>query len=135
MEPEKDRSKAWAEFRGTDQRGAERGILAGTSGGRVWVWSGWRLHSYIADQYTIYSWFDGCSDEVRAKLNAGKANVIERLLFHDMQQWMGQARVGDYVAVYKARPENGGVEGNLREIYAYNFWLFMGKGIDTECAK
>lgn len=123
------------EFYGTDQRGVERGIFAGIWMDKVWVWQRAGLKSFAVDNDSVYSWFDGCRDDIRARLNKGEANVIQRLIYTDLVSWSKQVRVGDYVVVYPAIPENGGTAGNLREIYAYNFWLFMHKGIDTECAK
>jgi len=135
MEPQDKKEKAWEEFSGTDPKGAQRGILAGSALGRVWVWTAKGLKYFVVDENTIYSWFDGCNEEVRAKLNSGAANVIERVLDNDLKSWRKKAQIGDYVVVYVARPKEGGVTGNLREIYTYNFWLFMGKVIDIECAK
>jgi hypothetical protein len=36
-----------------------------------------------------------------------------------------------------AGEENGGNLGNLREIFTYNWWWFLGKdkGMEVECAK
>jgi len=133
--PVEGQKVAWDEFSGTDPRGAQRGILAGSWMGKVWVWSTKGLKSYEVDEYTVYSLFNGCSDEVRAKLNRGEKNAIQKGIYRDFTMWQKQAKVGDYVAVYTAKPENGGVEGNLREIYDYNFWLFMHTGIDLECTK
>ncbi len=132
---EEDRTKEREYFYGTDPRGAERGILAGSMPGRVWVWSRGRLKSYAVDQYSIFSLFDGCSEDVRARIKRGEANVIEQILFTDMEKWRDGANTGDYVVIYPARSGQGGTEGNLREIYAYNFWLFLQAGIDTQCAK
>lgn len=125
------------EFYGTDLRGAERGILAGTWFGKVWVWNNGWLKFYTVDDNSIYSWFDGCSEGGKAALKKGVsiANVVEKQIFTDINKWRGLAKPGDYVTVYRATPENGGVLGNLREIYAYNFWFFLRRGIEVECAK
>lgn len=133
--PEEERIKVIEDFYGTDPRGAERGILAGSGLGRVWIWSGRGLKSYKVDENSIYSWFDGCREDVRARLNKGEANVIQGIIDTNMQNWSEKVQVGDYVAVYPTLSGAGGVEGNLREIYAYNFWLFMRRGIDRQCAK
>jgi len=133
--PEEDRDKSWGEFAGVDQRGGERGILAGAWMGRVWVWQASGLKAYKVDKDTMYSVFDGCREDVREKMNKGVGNVIQREIFNDVQEWKKRTKTGNYVAVYVALPGNGGVEGNLREMYDYNFWLFMNTGIDRECEK
>ncbi len=61
MEPEQDRIEAEATFFGTDNRGAYRGILAGYWLGRIWVCGEGGLRSFVVDNDTLYSWFDGCS--------------------------------------------------------------------------
>lgn len=133
--PVAERNLAWNEFSGTDQRSVERGILAGTWMNRVWIWKSTGLKSFAVDKYSIYSWFDGCSDTVKAKLKFGASNAIETVRYTDINSWRNKYKVGDYVAVFSTRSDQGGTKGNLREIYDYNFWLFMKKGIDTECAK
>ena len=133
--PEEEKNKAWDELSGTDKRGAQRGLLAGAWAGRVWVWTTAGLTSFVSDENSVYSDFEGCSDDIRARLNKGEGNVIKRTVFMDISKWKESAAPGDYVTVYITIPENGGILGNLREIYTYNFWLFMNKGIDTECAK
>lgn len=134
--PTEDKQYAWEKFSGTDPRGAERGILAGSGLGRVWVWSSSGLKSFIVDEYSIYSWFDACREDVKEKLRAGEGgSVIEQVIDTDLNSWREKAKVGDYVAVYPTQAEQGGTIGNLREIYTYNFWLFMKAGIDTQCGK
>jgi hypothetical protein len=100
----------------------------------VWIWNAHGLKSFVVDEFTIYSLFDGCSDEVRTKLNMG-INGITRNMVTSFSDWKNGANAGDYVTVYIAKPENGGIEGNLREIYDYNFWLFLNNKIDIQCAK
>lgn len=133
--PEEARQNSWGDFTGTDQRGAKRGILAGAWIGRVWVWTTDGLKSFAIDENSIFSHFDGCRAEVRAKLNQGRKYAIEQEIYNNIKEWRGKAKAGDYVAVYVASAENGGTAGNLREIYDYNFWLFMNTEIDKECAK
>lgn len=134
--PEENRIKVAEEFYGTDLKGVERGILAGSWMGRVWVWKGSGLKSYTVDENSIYSWFDGCSEDVKSKLRAGEGGgVIAQVIDADLNSWREKAVVGDYVVIYLVPSGVEGEEGNLGEIYAYNFWMFMGKGIDAECVK
>lgn len=130
-----DNQRAREEFYGTDLRGVQRGIFIGYGYERVWVWSNNFVKSFKVDKDSFYSWFDGCNDESRALLNSGKANVIKQVVYKDVQPWLEKVKMGDYVAVFPTQYDQGGQVGNLREVYAYNFWLFLGKGIDEECAK
>ncbi len=120
------------------------GILAGDFFGKVWVWGVKGLRSFAVDEYSVYSWYDGCSEEVLTRFKETDwetapsslvGEIIRRELTTDIAAWLQRARVGDYVRVYLATPERGGWEGNLREIYAYNFWLFMSWGMEARCEK
>ncbi len=130
-----DQKKARVELDGTDARKVERGILAGSWLGRVWVWRSGKLVAYRVDDFTVYSQFDGCSEEIRAKLKRGERNAIVRSVYNKIGEWRGVAHPGDYIAIYKTQADNGWIVGNVREIFNYNFWLFMNVGIDKQCAK
>lgn len=120
---------------GTDARQVERGIVAGTWLGRVWVWRLGKLVSYTVDDFTVYSHFNGCSEEIRAKLKRGESNTIVRSVYDNIGEWSDQVTPGDYIAIFKAQEKDGFIVGNVREIFNYNFWLFMNEGIDKQCAK
>lgn len=127
-----EREKTLSEFKGYGNYG---GILAGSWLDRVWVWGMDGLRSFKTDEYSVYSWHDGCNPKVLAQLNAGEAGVIEREIDTDLHSWSQKSKTGDYVRVFIATPEMGGKEGNLREIYTYNFWLFLQRGMEVRCAK
>jgi hypothetical protein len=133
--PPDEKNKAQSEFFGTNQRGAQNGILAGSWMGRIWMWGVSGLQSFTIDEYSVFSFFDGCSDDKMERLNKGERDVITRAVYSDIDEWRGKSKIGDYVVVYVTKVENGGKVGNLREIYDYNFWLFLSNGIDNECAK
>lgn len=133
--PEEDKNLGWQDLKLTDAREGRGGILAGTWFGKVWTWSADGLQAYAVDDYSIYSFFDGCSDEPRSRLKRGERNAITRSIYKLMDDWRTVVKPGDYVVVYLAQPEEGWVTGNLREIYGYNFWLFLKRGIDIQCAK
>ncbi len=119
------------------------GMLAGEFFGRVWVWGVKGLRSFAVDEYSVYSRFDGCSPEVLKRLNeadweAGEARpgeIIRREMDTDLGAFLGKAKAGEYVRVYLAMPEMGGRAGRLRELYAYNFWLFMPWGMEARCGR
>lgn len=132
---EENQAQAWREFEGYDERRLYGGILAGSLGSRVWVWTRHGLKVFVTDEYSVYSWYDGCNEGVLAELNAGVAGAIGREILSEIAAWRTRARVGDYVRVYLATAEMGGTEGNLREMYTYNFWLFLPAGMEERCAR
>jgi len=132
---DEEKKLATSEMTGTDLRGAERGILAGSWFGRVWMWNSYGLRSFVVDEFSVYSIFDGCSDDARDRLKMGLKNAINTEISTSYTRWKERAKTGDFVTVYVALPESGGTLGNLREIYSYNFWLFLPVGIDAQCAK
>lgn len=129
------RQQTWERFNGTGRTGEYRGILAGSWMGKVWVWGRSGLVSFNVDEYSVYSWFDGCSEPIKTQLNTGTAKGVERVVGNDFRNWRGKAEAGDYVTTFVTQPETGGAIGNLRELYDYNFWVFIRDGIDEQCAK
>ena len=129
------KSEVWSEFSGTDARGAERGLLAGTWLDRVWVWTSTGIKSYKTDMFSVYSLFDGCSDKVIISRKNGERNAIRKSLYTDLSLAFNYASPGDYVVIYVGKPANDGEMGVLREMYIYNFWLFMNDKMDIECGK
>lgn len=133
--PEEQKINVVAQVRGINERGGESGILAGNWKGKVWVWRVGGLKAYTVDEFSIYSIFDGCREDIRARLNKGASDAIERQVVTSFDDWRAKAKAGEYMVVYPTVPDQGGVVGNLREIYIYNFWDFLPRGIDIKCAK
>lgn len=130
------KASSWSQFAGPDSESGYGGILAGSLRDKIWVWGGKGLRAFTVDENSVYSWYDGCNEEVLAQLNQGASGkVIGRDIITDMNIWRHRAKAGDYVRVKLTKPGAGGIEGNLREIYTYNFWLFMHDGAEARCAK
>lgn len=125
----------WDNFYDTHQEYIYGGLLAGTWFDRVWVWGSGGLKPYRVDESTVYSWFDGCNPETLALLNSGKAGAVKQALFTDKAEWREKIKAGDYVRVKVIQPGMDGIPGNLREVYDYNFWLFLEAGMEERCAK
>ena len=51
----------------------------------------------------------------------------------DIKQWSGWVKAGDFVQLIITRPKNGGEVGDLREIYAYSFPLFLPLELERLC--
>ena len=130
------KQETWNQFKGPDPKWVYGGILAGSWFDKIWVWGSQGLRVFTVDQYSIYSWFDGCDPEIMARLDAGASGaIIHRDIDTDINVWRGKARVGDYVRANLTPPGFSGVVGNLRELYDYNFWLFVQSGMEARCAK
>lgn len=133
---ELERISIWNEFKGPDPKWVYGGILAGSWMDRVWIWGARGIKSFSVDEYSVYSYFDGCNDKTMSLLSSGASgDVIEREIFTDLNTWRKKAIIGDYVRANLTRPDADGVVGNLRELYTYNFWLFMRAGMEERCAK
>lgn len=133
--PEEKRLKAWEDFEGYAPQKMYGGIFAGVALNRIWVWSREGLKSFPVDRYSTYSWYDGCNTEVLSELNEGVAGAIGRKVFTNISGWNKEIKAGDYVRIYLTTAEMGGTTGNLREIYGYNFWLFLPVGMEERCEK
>jgi hypothetical protein len=126
---------AWRELDGYDPDEVHGGILAGNVRGRVWLWGTDGLSSYPTDSDTVYSWFDGCKPEILELLNNGVSGAFERYIFTQMGEWNSKMEVGDYVRVIVNNGEVGGTAGFAREVYGYNYWLFLPARMEERCAK
>lgn len=130
-----EKDLAWDDLLIPNKRGGIKGVLAGTLGNLVWIWNRHGLQLFIADENSVYSFFDGCSEEVMERLKKGEKDAINRSIYTDIREWNMVVKPGEYVTVYTASEDESGSLNNLREIYGYNFWLFMNKGMDIACAK
>lgn len=129
------RNSAWQEFVGNDVRNPYGGILAGAFFDRVWVWGESGLKGFPVDQYTIFSLYDGCNEGVLSELNAGLAGAIGRYVAKDVRDWGGKSMAGDYVRVFTTKSDIDNKNVVLKEVYTYNFWLFMPWGMEERCEK
>ena len=111
------------------------GTLAGVWGGKVWVWGRSGLKYFSVDKNSTYSFTNGCTRDVLHPADTTKAFTIQRQVYFDISEWEAEVTPGDFIAVLIAGKDNGGTLGNLREAYAYNWWSFMQKDMQTECAK
>lgn len=137
----REKEQAFREFYWYEPQRTYGGILAGDFFGRIWVWGKKGLRSFAADEDSVYSWFDGCSPEVLARMRQFDPNdpdsltpgeIIGRETNTDFDKWRQKTKNGAYVRVILADKEMGGKTGNLREAYGYNFWLFIRNG-EAQC--
>ena len=57
------------------------GILAGSWFNRVWVWGLGGLQSFVVDEHTLYSWFDGCNEDIKRRLDLRMNNPQPQMFF------------------------------------------------------
>ena len=50
------------------------------------MWNAHGLRSFAVDDFTIYSLFDGCSDETRARLKRGERNAKGVVIYAGSRQ-------------------------------------------------
>ena len=120
-------------FYGKDEQGIYTGILSGITANRVWIWSNNRLKSFVTDEYSVYSFFNACSDEILSNIGAEKTFSIGRSVGTDILSWSQKVKTGDYVIVNMATEGNGGALGNLREAIGYDWFVFMPTDIRKQC--
>ena len=132
--PEASRSGAWKDFIGTTSDRYYNGIYAGDFMGRVWVWGKSGLRSFATSQYTIYSFFDGCTDKfLNSENHVGEGlPILDRSVTTDKSKWKNKASAGDLTQITIASEVK---PGTLKEISNYNFWYFIQKDQITECAR
>lgn len=133
---ETEKEQVTKEFLGYEER-MYGGMLLATLPGHVWVMGRDGVRHFRTDMDSVYSSFDGCNEQVLSRLLSGEAGVIERAVTTKMHKWRESVKLGDYVRVYVTTEEQvedaRGVVGNMREIYGYNFWLFMRWGMEERC--
>ena len=132
--PEQTKKIVSDEFYGTDPN-IYTGILAGVWGGKIWVWGRSGLKYFNTDKDSTYSFTNGCTRDVLHPADTTKTFKIERQVYFDISEWEAEVKPGNFVAVLIADKNSGGILGNLREVYAYNWWIFMQKDMQTECVK
>lgn len=111
------------------------GILAGVWNGNVWIWERGQLKHYLTDEYSVYSFLDDCNEEILNPSERKTTRSIKSEVFIDLAEWKQRANTGDFVTIKLAGVDSGGALGNLREIWAYNWWTFLQKDMKTACAK
>jgi len=129
-----ERKKLEEGFYASDKDYTYGGILAGVLLNRVGVWGRDGLRFFNVDKYSAYHFIDACSPTAMAK-NPEIEYPTNKFVYYRISDWQKNLSAGDYVVVMIAHEGNGGTAGNLREIYAYNYWPFIQKDIKTECAK
>jgi hypothetical protein len=132
---EQGKSNARTKLYGEPQENQYSGILMKIVKGKyvgVWVWGGKGPRYFRGDEFGVYTFFDGCTQEILHPEFTGQPvsvghNVTDGVL------WSESARVGDFVKILITEEGKGGTVGNLREIYTYNWWSFLPGSMEQLC--
>ena len=138
--PYEDRLIAEAEFYGDKDGGTVGGIMAGFFMDKVFVWSNGRLKMFTTDEYSVYSYYEACIPEI---LDFDPVvypeSSIDRDVYGDKKQFLNKVgnviNNGLLVSIAPTMEKQGGTIGNLRELWAYDWWNFVKGGILEKCKK
>ena len=132
--PSEESSVAWDNFLTIGEPNLYGGILAGFWNNKVWVWGRSGLRAFRVDNDSVYSFFSACAPEILAKTEKGEAVSVGRSIYTVADEWLIWVKRGNYVTVAQATEGSGGVEGNLREVYGYDWRVFMPGDLQKQCA-
>jgi len=111
------------------------GILAGTFADRVWIWGKRGLRGFKIDQYSVYSFFSLCRPGLIQKIQEGGGMTVDREVYPTATEWRAHVKVGDFVTAMITKEDMGGEIGNMREIYGYDWWVFLPGVSTSQCEK
>jgi hypothetical protein len=109
------------------------GILAGFWQGKIWIWGRQGLRAFQPDGDSVYSFFSACRPEILAQAGQGRPVAVGRSIDTEMAQWRARVKTGNYVTAALAAAGSGGVRGHLREIYGYDWQVFIPGVLQKQC--
>lgn len=134
---EQERTNARTKLYGLHQDNQYSGILMKIVKGEyvgVWVWGGLGLRYFRGDEFSVYTFFNGCKEEILRPKEVGKPVPVGYVVSGG-EEWGKSAQVGDFVKILITEEGRGGTVGNLREIYTYDWWLFLPGSMEKLCVK
>jgi len=137
--PAEQQAKIYENFWGTIEKPyVYGGILAGVNTKiipSVWVWGRRGLQFFRTDEYSVYSYFSMCNEKNLQALTQNGTVSVDRSIETDLSLWKEEAKLGQFVTIMIASPENGGMVGNLREAKGHDWWGFIPGDIRKQCGK
>lgn len=127
------RVKAEQVFYGSDEYGIHSGMFAGQVGTDVWIVEKFSLKRYTLDEYSVFTLFRVCDDVVLNKIRDHQSFNVLTQENATKQLWQDTIKSGDFVQILVAGTQHGGTLGNLREIKAYDWWVFAPIDILKQC--
>ena len=136
--PNSEKKDAFENFYGIDDNRTYSGTLSEITGdNKIGVWGKRGLVYFKTDQFSNYSFFNACNEENFKALDNKEEISIGQNVYSDIGLWKQKIKTGDYVIVLITREGNGGISGNLREVWAYDWWGTFLPSIDLiqQCQK
>lgn len=130
IESNEKQSEAWSNFIGK-AKNQYSGIYAGRAGGMIWIWGRMGLRPFMVDKYSIFTYFDGCSEKHMVAFKAKQMLGNDKYMYFNVGEWEKKVVTGDLVIVMTL--PNSILKA--KEIYTYNYWPFIQKDQDIACAK
>lgn len=130
--------KASQILRGIDGENEYRGTLGYVNSngyGDVLVWGINGPKYFKGDEHTVYSFYNGCSGEILNAKPGDGAIEVNREVYTDVKEWRKRVKNGNFVVILLAGEGSGGTIGNLREIWAFDWWYFLPKDMEELCAR
>jgi hypothetical protein len=109
-----------------------KGIYIGVFLSRVWIWNGKGIKSFLADEYTVFTYIDGCNEEYLSALDRGESVGLRKDMYFEIDKWKNKVVAGDFVIIKKSVEVN---VGNIQEIASYNYLPFVRDFPRNLCAK
>ncbi len=101
----------------------------------VWVWGRKGIKFFEVDEFTVYMLFAVCNEDNYKLMDERKSFSPKNIISPDLSDWKNLVKIGQYVGLTKAVAENGGNIGKVREIKAYDWYLFFQSNIKAQCLK
>lgn len=136
--PSEQRAKAEQMFYAGGGADGYSGILAYVNRrghGGVWIWGQAGLRYFASDEFSVYSHYSACNDDVISLIERGEPFSVERMVTAAIDEWGQRAKPGDYIELSIATAAHGGNLGKAREIKGWDWWVFMPVDIKELCAK
>lgn len=111
------------------------GMLAYADKNGLWVWGGKGPKYFRADKDTMFVTWSVCDPATLEKIASKQPFSPNQYATANISEWRPKERVGQFVDIRVAAKLNGGIEGNMREARAYDWWVFTVVDMEAQCKK
>ncbi len=133
--PAEQREKAELKFYDGGGTYGYTGMLAYVGNNGLWVWGAKGPKYFRTDEDTVYVLWSVCNEDTLAKIEAQQPFAPAQNATRDINAWTPRERIGQFVDIKLATKLNGGIEGNVREARAYDWWVFTTVDMRARCTK
>lgn len=107
------------------------GLLIGVLANKLFIWGEKGIEIYQLASETVYSYFDGCSDEVLGFISQEGSVTVPRFVTAEQEKWKESVERGDFVGVFLSKDGTK----KAREVWVYNWWNFLPGPMEKLCAR